>query len=98
MRCRSAIPALPRRFRKTRSRRPRKCVGGIIATIIVGTAGIVTTTIIIATGAAGSCDSPAQISHRPASSRACFDSKMALKPAGLLPVMVVVGIGDEELS
>lgn len=33
---------------------------------IVGTAGIVTTITIIATGAAGNCDSPAQISHRPA--------------------------------
>jgi hypothetical protein len=67
MRCRSAIPAPPRRFRKTPGWRQRKCIGGITA-IIAGT----TATIIIATGTAGECDSLAPRSSRPASLRACF--------------------------
>jgi hypothetical protein len=53
MRCRSAIPAPPRRFRKTHGWRPRKCIGGTI-TIIGGTAGtIIIATTIIVTGIAG---------------------------------------------
>jgi hypothetical protein len=67
MRCRSAIPAPPRRFRKMPGWRQRKCIGGITA-ITVGTIA----TIIIATGTAGERDSLAQMSHRPASLRACF--------------------------
>ena len=79
MRCRSAIPAPPRRFRKMPGRRRRKCIGGTIA-ITVGIAGtIIIATTIIATGAAGECDSLAQRSSRPASSRACFDSKNCLE-------------------
>jgi hypothetical protein len=62
--------------------RQRKCIGGIIA-ITVGIAG---TTIIIATGTAGERDSIAQISHRPASLRACFRFAAALKLARLLRV------------
>ena len=53
MRCRSAIPAPPRRFRTTPNWIRRKCIGGIIA-ITVGIAGttIIATTIIV-TGIAG---------------------------------------------
>jgi len=72
MRCRSAIPAPPRRFRKMPGWRPRKCIGGIV-TIIGGTAGtIIIATTIIVIGTAGKSDSSPQISHRPASLRACF--------------------------
>ena len=69
------------------SRRRRKCIGGITA-ITVGIAGtIIIATTIIVTGAAGNCDSLAQISHRPASLRACFRFGCALKLARLLPVI-----------
>ena len=62
MRCRSAIPAPLRRFRRTPGWRRRKCIGGITA-ITVGIAGTVIIAItIIVTGAAGNCDSLAQ--HR----------------------------------
>jgi hypothetical protein len=86
MRCRSAIPAPPWQFRKIPDRRQRKCIGGITATIAGTTATIIIVTIIIATGTAGDCDSLAQMSHRPASSRACFRFAAALKLAGLLRV------------
>ncbi len=69
MRCRSAIPAPPRRFRKTPGWRPRKCIGGTTA-IIIGIAGIIAITIV--TGTAGKSDGSPRISHRPASLRACF--------------------------
>jgi hypothetical protein len=86
MRCRSAIPAPPRRFRKIPDRRQRKCIGGITA-ITVGTITVGTiATITIATGTAGERDSIAQMSHRPASSRACFRFGAALKLARLLRV------------
>jgi hypothetical protein len=79
MRYRSAIPAPPRRFRKTPGWRQRKCIGGIIV-ITAGIAGtIIIATTIIVTGAAGECDSLAQRSSRPASSRACFDLKRCLE-------------------
>jgi len=84
MRCRSAIPAPPRRFRRTPGWRPRKCIGGII-TIIGGTAGTIIIAIIV-TGIAGKRGSLAQISHRPASLRACFRFGCALKLARLLRV------------
>ena len=70
MRCRSVIPAPPRRFRKIPDRRQRKCIGGITA-ITVGTITIAdTTTIIIATGTAGERGS---LTHRTGPVRwACF--------------------------
>jgi hypothetical protein len=88
MRCRSAIPAPPRRFRKTPGRRQRKCIGGITA-ITVGIAG---TTTIIATGTVGE-GSLIEI-NRPASSRAYFYLDLicadiaAIKPARLLRVIL----------
>lgn len=68
--------------------RRRKFTGGItvIITIIAGTGGIIAITIIIittATGTAGKCGSLAQHLNRPASSRACLISAVALKPARL---------------
>jgi hypothetical protein len=67
MRYRSAIPAPPRRFRKIPNQRRRKCTGDttaiITTTIIVGTAGITTTTIatiITVTGTGGECGSLTQ--------------------------------------
>ena len=84
MRYRSAIPAPPQRFRRMPGWRQRKCIGGIITitAIIVGIAGttviIIITTTIIATGIAGKRGGPGQISHRPASARACFDLKGCL--------------------
>jgi hypothetical protein len=87
-RFRSAIPAPPRRFRKTPGWRQRKCIGGTtIITITVGIAGtIIIATIITVTGAIGKSDNSALISHRPASLRACFRFSCALKLARLLRV------------
>ena len=87
MRYRSAIPAPPRRFKRIPSWRRRKCTGETIAiitittTIIVGTAGIITTIAIIitATGTGGKCDSLTAISSGPVSSRACLHSVAAMK-------------------
>jgi hypothetical protein len=83
-RCRSVIPAPPRRFRKMPGWRQRKCIGGTVIIIIIGgTAGTITatTTIImaIATGTAGERDCLAQRSSRPVSLRACFDLKGCLE-------------------
>jgi hypothetical protein len=97
MRCRSAIPAPPRRFRRTPGWRQRKCIGGII-TIIGGTAGtiIIATTITI-TGAAGKRDNSADIAQA-RSLRACFRLSGALKLARLPPVISVIWIDERSSS
>jgi len=91
MRCRSAIPAPPRRFRRTPGWRPRKCIGGII-TIIGGTAGIIITVTTTVTGTAG--EGGLIEINRPTSSRAYFHFDLicadiaAFKPARLLRVIL----------
>jgi hypothetical protein len=72
MRYRSAIPALPRRFKRTPGWRLRKCTGDTTATTIIITGGIAGTitiiaiiTTIIVTGTGGKCDSLAQMQTGP---------------------------------
>jgi hypothetical protein len=71
-RYRSAIPALPRRFRTTPGWRRRKYTGDITATITIiigGIAGTITIiaiiTTIIVTGTAGECGSLERIPTGP---------------------------------
>ena len=96
MRCRSAIPAPPRRFRRMPGWRQRKCIGGII-TIIGGTIIIATTITITITGAAGKRDNSADIAQA-RSLRACFRLSGALKLARLPPVISVIWIDERSSS